>query len=115
MKIVKHYSDDFKREVVQHYLSSDGSTIKLTANITQDHRIFGYANPDNKSERLLLLSVFTNDVENNPFQCKLAAFYETSGMKDLTLKYISTTKNFVKANATDKTNKSTTITLKRIG
>ena len=31
MKIVKHYSDDFKREVVQHYLSSDDSMQK-TAN-----------------------------------------------------------------------------------
>ena len=28
MKIVKHYSDDFKREVVQHYLSSDDSMQK---------------------------------------------------------------------------------------
>jgi transposase len=30
MKIVKHYSDDFKREVVQHYLSSDDS-MQITA------------------------------------------------------------------------------------
>lgn len=28
MKIVRHYSDDFKREVVQHYLSSDDSMQK---------------------------------------------------------------------------------------
>lgn len=28
MKIVKHYSDNFKREVVQHYLSSDDSMQK---------------------------------------------------------------------------------------
>ena len=30
MKIVKHYSDDFKRDVVQHYLDSDDS-MKTTA------------------------------------------------------------------------------------
>ncbi|WP_162342696.1 transposase [Cyclobacterium salsum] len=30
MKILKHYSDDFKREVVRHYLSSDDS-MKTTA------------------------------------------------------------------------------------
>lgn len=91
-------------------LLKDGdSTIHLTANIRQDHRIFGYAKPDINSERLLLLSVFTNDVKNNPFGCKLGAYYDTGGMSELTLKYISTTGNFVKATATDKTNNSTTI------
>ncbi len=85
------------------------STIYLTANIRKDHRVFGYTKPNIKSERLLLLSVFTNDVENNPFRCKLGAYYDTGGMEELKLKYISTTGNFVKATATDKTNKSTTV------
>ena len=91
------------------FLKDGDSTIDLTANIRQDHRIFGYAKPDIKSERLLLLSVFTNDVENNPFGCKLGAYYDTGGMDELTLKYISTNGNFVKATAIDKTNNSTTI------
>ncbi|MCH5598647.1 hypothetical protein [Niabella ginsengisoli] len=91
------------------FLKDGDSTINLTANIRQDYRIFGYAKPDIKSERLLLLSVFTNDVENNPFGCNLGAYYETGGMDELTLKYISTTGNFVKATATDKTSNSTTI------
>ncbi len=85
------------------------STINLISNIRQDHRIFGYAEPDIKSERLLLLSVFTNDVKDNPFGCKLGAYYDTVGLNELTLKYISTTGNFVKATATDQTNNSTTI------
>lgn len=91
------------------FLKEGDSTINLTANIRQDHRIFGYAAPNVKSERLLLLSVFTNDVENNPFGCKLGSYYESNGMDGLTLKYISTTGNFVKAVATDKRKKSTTI------
>ena len=91
------------------FLKDGDSTIHLTSNIRQDHRIFGYAKPDIKSERLLLLSVFTNDVENNPFDCKLGAYYDTGGMDELTLKYISTNGKFVKATATDKTNNSTTI------
>jgi hypothetical protein len=91
------------------FLKGGDSTINLTANIRQDHRIFGYAKPDINSERLLLLSLFANDVQNNPFGCKLGAYYDTGGMDALTLKYISTTGNFVKAAATDKTNKSTTI------
>ena len=91
------------------FLKDGDSTINLTANIRQDYRIFGYAKPDIKSERLLLLSVFTNDVENNPFGCKLGAYYGTGGMHELTLKYISTTGNFVMAVAADKSNSSTTI------
>jgi hypothetical protein len=91
------------------FLKEGDSTINLIANIRQDHRIFGYAKPDIKSERLLLLSVFTDDVENNPFGCKLGAYYETAGMDELTLKFISSNGNFVKAVAIDKKNKSTII------
>jgi len=99
--------DDITKAFV--FLKDDDSTIHLTANIRKDHRIFGYAKPDNNSERLLLLSVFTNDVENNPFKCKLGAYYDTGGMNELTLKYVSTIGDFVKAVAIDKTNNSTTI------
>ncbi len=91
------------------FLKDGDSTINLTANIRQDHRIFGYEKPDTKSERVLLLSVFTSDVENNPFSCKLGAYYDTGGMNELTLKYNSTIGNFVKATATDKAHNSTTI------
>ena len=37
------------------FVKDGDSTISLTANIRQDHRIFGYAMPDIKSERLLEL------------------------------------------------------------
>ena len=83
------------------FLRDGDSTINLIANIKKDHRIFGYAKPDIDSERLLLLSVFTNDVENNPFECKLGAYYDTYGMGELTLKCVSTTGNFVQSTAND--------------
>lgn len=91
------------------FLKDGDSTIHLTANKWQDYRIFGYEQPDIKSERLLLLSVFTNDVENNPFGCRLGAYYDTEGMGEFTLKYNSTTGNFVKATAINKANNSTTV------
>ncbi|MBL0881937.1 MAG: hypothetical protein IBJ16_01085 [Chitinophagaceae bacterium] len=91
------------------FLKDGDSTIHLTLNKWRDHRILGYAQPDIKSERLLLLSVFTNDVENNPFGCRLGAYYDTEGMGELTLKYNSTTGTFVKATAIDKANNSTTM------
>lgn len=84
-------------------------TIRLTANIQKDYRIFGYAKPDITSEKLLLLSIFTTDVKNNPFHCKLGAYYETSNMNGLDLTYLETTGDFVKALATEKSKKSTTL------
>jgi hypothetical protein len=90
-------------------LRSGDSTINLMSNIQKDHRIFGYAKPDLKSEKLLLLSVYTNDVEHNPYGCKLGAYYDTGGMGDLILKYIKVTGKFVQAIATDKANHSTTL------
>lgn len=98
-----------KDDITKAYVSSSDSLIYLTANIRKDHRIFGYAEPNTNSKRLLLLSVFTNDVENNPFKCELGAYYDTSGMENLTLKYQGKEGNFIKALATDKTDKVQTV------
>jgi hypothetical protein len=70
---------------------------------------FGYANPDIKSERLLLISVFTNDVEKNPFGCKLGSYYDVGGMQNIKLKYLETAGNFIKAVAIDSSNNFTTL------
>ncbi len=103
--------DNITKAVVR--LTDGDSTISLTAYIRKDHRIFGYAGPDTNSERLLLLSIFTNDVQNNPFGCTLGAYYDTIGMGALTLKYSSTNGTFVKAHAIDKAGRSTPIYFER--
>ena len=95
------------------YVSLQDSLIDLRASMKQDHRIFGYAQPDIKSERLILMSVFTDDVKNNPFGCKLGAYYDTMGMDNLTLKYLATQNNFVKVAAIDNTNKTTIIYIEK--
>lgn len=74
------------------------SSIWLQANIRLDHRFFGYAKPDIHSKRLILFSVFTNDVEHNPFGCRYGSYYETSGMADsLKLVFAGYTGNFIRA------------------
>lgn len=93
--------------VTKASISLSDSSISLTANIRKDHRVFGYAKPDTKSERLLLLSVFTKDVEGNPFNCELGSYYDTGGIENLTLKYIESVGEFVKAVAIDKSGKRT--------
>lgn len=81
-------------------VSKEDSTIWLVANMRLDHRIFGYEKPDITSRRMILVSIFTNDVEGNPFKCPFGAYYQTSRMDEnmMHLKYISTGKGFAKVN-----------------
>ena len=91
-------------------VSLSDSTIFLTANMKLDHRIFGYSKPNTQSKKLLLLSIFTNDVENNPFKCELGAYYDTNRMENMDLKFIQSIKNFVKVAVIDRNrNKVTTV------
>jgi len=91
------------------YVFYDDSTITLVGNMRADYRIFGYAKPDTKSEKLLLLSIYTSDVEGNPFKCKLGAYYDTSDMENLRLKYTETVGNFIKAVVIDKKKNQTVV------
>ena len=87
--------DDF---LLKATVSRKDSSIWLAGNIRMDYRIFGYAAPDTLSEKLLLLSVFTNDVKDNPHHCKFGAYYDSPGMQDLSLKYTGRKGGFVQAN-----------------
>ncbi|CAH8283726.1 hypothetical protein EV196_102579 [Mariniflexile fucanivorans] len=77
------------------FIEKDGS-IWMSANMKKDHRIFGYKEKDIYSTKMILLSIFTNEVENNPFNCKYGAFYDTNGMHNLKLRYIATEDDFLK-------------------
>ena len=89
------------------YISKSDSSLSLRANIRLNHRIFGYSQPNTKSKRLFILSVFTSDVEKNPFNCHLGAYYETNGINKFSLKYQFSTKYFIKVLVADKEDKST--------
>ena len=69
------------------YIGKD-SVIVLTANIRQDHRIIGYEKPATDSRKLILFSVFTAEVEGNPFHCPYGAYYGTDNMEQQLLKFI---------------------------
>ncbi|MDR6968402.1 hypothetical protein J2X31_002425 [Flavobacterium arsenatis] len=77
-------------------VSKQNGTISLYSDIKKDHRIFGYEKPDVKSKRKILFSVFTFDVKDNPCNCEFGSYYETSSMKDITLKYVGDVKSFIK-------------------
>ena len=92
VKIVEEIDSQYSGKA---FIEKDNS-VWMTADIKKDHRIFGYKNKDIYSEKMILLSVFTNEVENNPFSCKYGAFYDTNGMKGVSLTYISNEGEFLK-------------------
>lgn len=73
------------------------SSIWIVANMREDHRIFGYEKPSTESKRMFLLSIFTNDVKNNPFHLPYGAYYGTDEMKNSRLKFNSYQGKFIKA------------------
>jgi len=73
------------------------SSLTVYQNIRADYRIFGYQKPDTNSRKMILFSVFTSDVENNPYQCPLGSYYYSSSMQDTKIKYTKKTGAFVEA------------------
>ncbi|NML23194.1 hypothetical protein HHL16_20115 [Pseudoflavitalea sp. G-6-1-2] len=90
-------------------LSKGDSAIHLQANIRKDHRFYGYAQPDTRAQRLILFSIFTNDVQDNPFKLRLGAYYSIESPDSLTVKYLAADKKFVKTVITDKTNNTSVV------
>ncbi len=76
-------------------ISHVDSTISLIADIKKDHRIFGFKDPNIKSKKLILFSIWTHDVEGNPCDCIFGSYYQTLGVKDLDLKYLGRENDFI--------------------
>ena len=86
----------------------------LTANIRQDHKFFGYEKPDVKSKKMIAFSVFTTDVEGNPYKCPLGAYYDASGLPEGNkITFVSVVGTFVKLNYINAKNEVTSIYIKR--
>jgi hypothetical protein len=75
-------------------ISKSDSVFWVSGEIKCDYRIFGYSAPDINSEKLILFSVFTKDVEKNPYKCSLGAHYDSNAIAEV--RYIKDTGKFVK-------------------
>lgn len=73
------------------------SSLNVYQNIRADYRIFGYQKPDTNSKKVIFFSVFTSDVENNPYQCVYGSYYHSGAMADTKIKYVKNNGNFVEA------------------
>lgn len=91
-------------QLTKMYVFLPDSLLDLRGHKIKDHRIFGYEKPDTLSKRLLLFSVFTNDVEGNPYGFEMGAHYELPTRTNLRLKYLSHDDAFVEALAIDSAN-----------
>ncbi len=77
-------------------VSKSDNNINLYESKNKECRIFGYQKPNKSSKRLILLSVWTFDVKDNPSNCPFGSYYETSSM-EMELKYLGKENTFIKA------------------
>ena len=76
-------------------VSPSDSLIWITSSKYKDHRIFGYEKPNSNSKKMLLISCFTADVENNPFALPYGAYYELQ--QEHKAKFLKQEKDFIVA------------------
>ena len=72
------------------------SSLTVYQNIRADYRIFGYQKPDTNSRKMIFFSVFTPDVEGNPYNCPYGSYYYSGAMENTQIKYIKNSGAFVK-------------------
>jgi hypothetical protein len=104
---------DSGERITRAYVDSENNRIDLWADIKLDHRFYGYEKPDANSKRLILFSIFTNDVDGNPFGLDLGAYYSTADVEGGIFTFVSEKDDFVEAEFQDKEGKKTTLYFER--
>lgn len=98
---------DSGENITKAYIYLQDSLFDLRADMRKDHRFFGYAKPDSTSKKLLIFSIFTDDVDNNPFGYELGAHYDMTDTNGLQIKYHGSVGDFIKTIASDEEGKNT--------
>jgi len=97
------------------FINRKTKSFSLVANIREDHQIFGYAAPDIHAKKLILFSVFTNDVKDNPYYCPLGAYYQTSDLPaGDDIRFVSASNGFVKLNYVTSSQHATPFYIKQV-
>ena len=90
-------------------VSKADSIFHVYNNIRADYRIIGYESPDTNSKKMVLFSVFTSDVEDNPFHCPYGSYYDTGSPIELVVKYTGKQGSFIVASISGGSKKPATI------
>lgn len=90
-------------------VSKADSVFHVYNNIRADYRIIGYESPDTNSKKMVLFSVFTSDVEGNPFHCPYGSYYDSGSPIELVIKYTGEQGSFIVASISGGSKKPATI------
>ena len=85
---------DSKENINKGYIFND-SLFDIRADMKKDHSFFGYQKPNITSKKLILFSIFTNDIDGNPFKCELGSYYDMTDSEGLEIKYQNTQGDFI--------------------
>jgi hypothetical protein len=78
-------------------ISKVDSSFNVYNNIRADYRIVGYELPDTNSRKMVLFSVFTTDVKDNPFNCPYGSYYDSAQGDKLVIKHTGKRGAFIEA------------------
>jgi len=95
------------------YVDLDDKNFVLWADMKMDHRFYGFEKPDLNSQKLILFSIFTNDVDGNPFELPLGAHYSTADIEDGSFTFQGEEDGFVQVEFTDGNGKNNTLYFER--
>ena len=73
--------------IILFYYSKKTKELDYNFSIKYDYKVFGYKEPNTASEKLFLVSIYTKDIEGNPYKCKYGAYYDPSFFKEFELKF----------------------------
>jgi len=90
-------------------ISKRDSIFHVQSNIRADYRIIGYESPDTNARKMVLFSVFTSDVKDNPFQCPYGSYYDSAQRDELVIKYVGEQGSFIEANISGNRKKPATV------
>lgn len=78
-------------------VSKTTNKMNLYSSMQKECRIIGYEKANKKSKKLIVLSIWTFDVKDNPSKCRFGSYYETSSMDTMNLIYLGKKDDFIKA------------------
>jgi hypothetical protein len=87
----------YKASIQKGTISLSDSILFIAGSIQADYRVIGFANPDTCSKRLIVFSVFTRDVDGNPYGCQYGSYYSTQSIDSVLIKYTGKVKGFIQA------------------
>jgi hypothetical protein len=78
-------------------ISKKDNSINLYQHKEKEFRIFGFEKANKSSKKMILFSIWTFDVENNPCNCALGSYYTIGNENEVDLKFIRKSGSFIEA------------------